>query len=218
MSQFGEDYFKNRKYFMKESLVKQHVLEVVKWASDETGVNLADGKGKLALDVGCASGFTSKALSELGYKVCGVDVSSWVVKQAKRNSRGDFLTCDAQGLLPFVDGSFDLVACFDVLEHLPFPERALRNMFSSCKGVLLCTTPNRLVEKSVRSLTRDLDETHVSVKSVGEWRREVKANLSFSFFKIESFFDITAQFADRLLFRSIRLPQVGLTIRMIIKK
>ncbi len=218
MSQFGEVYFKNRKYSLKEELVKQHVFKVIRWASYASGVDLTDGKGKLALDVGCASGLTSKALAELGYGTCGIDVSSWAIKQAKKTNTGDFLTCDVQAELPFRDSSFSLVACFDVLEHLPFPERALRNMLSLCNGILLCTTPNKLMERPIRALTRDLDETHVSVKSMGEWRRAVNNRLSFSEFKMESFFDITAQLTDRFMFRSIRFPIVGLTIRMMIKK
>ncbi|MFB3889236.1 MAG: class I SAM-dependent methyltransferase [Candidatus Bathyarchaeia archaeon] len=218
MSQFGKTYFTNRKYFMKEEQVKQHVFKVIDWASDVSGIDLSDGKGRLALDVGCASGLTSKALTKLGYRTCGIDVSSWAVRQARKTNAGDFLTCDVQAALPFREGSFSLVACFDVLEHLPHPERALRNMIKLCNGTLLCTTPNKLMEKPVRALTRDLDETHISVKSPGEWRNVVNSNLSYSLFKLESFFDITAQLTDRFMFRSIRLPKVGLTIRMVIRK
>ena len=108
--------------------------------------------------------------TSLGYETVGVDVSAWGTKQAKSILGSEFLVCDVQTPLPFEADKFDLVTCFDVLEHLPNPEKALSNMFDVCKGALVCTTPNKKVEKPIRKLMRDYDETHISVKSPADWQ------------------------------------------------
>src|SRR4030042_6445783 len=138
---FEEDYFKERKYSAKEELVSRHVMEVLKWASKTAHTDLLHGHGKKALDVGCALGYTSRVLADLGYETLGFDISSWGTKQAKNNSRSQFLVCDAQASLPFALSSFDIVTCFDVLEHLSCPEKALRSMLEVSGDAVVCTTP-----------------------------------------------------------------------------
>jgi SAM-dependent methyltransferase len=216
--QFEEEFFSRRRYALKEALVKRHVLEVVKWASRMSEDNLLAGDGKRALDVGCAYGYSSTVLDKLGYETCGVDVSAWGVKQAKENSGGNFLVCDAQSQLPFLKESFDLVTCFDVLEHLGSPLDALRNMLEVCRGLIVCTTPNRTVEKSVRRITGDLDETHVSVKSPSEWEEYIVGKLDYKLLRVETFYDVTAKAGNRIVFRSFKVPKLGLTVRMMLKK
>lgn len=217
--QFEKDYFSGRGYKGKEKLVKRNVSEVVKWTSRVTGADFSCGKGKRALDVSCAYGYTSDILASFGYETCGVDVSKWGVSQAKRQSRGDFMVCDAQTSLPFKAGSFDLVTCFDVLEHLPFPEKPIRSMLESCSCALICTTPNRIVEKPVRRIMRDFDETHISVKSSSEWEKSIRAVTSHELVKVEAFFDVTAKLANTsVLFKSVKLPRLGLTVRILVRK
>ena len=217
--QFEKDYFSGRGYKNKEKIVKLNVLEVVKWASRVVGADFSRGRGKRALDVGCAYGYASDVLGSFGYETCGIDVSKWGVNQAKSNSLGDFIVCDAQTSLPFKAGSFDLVTCFDVLEHLQLPERTIRNMFESCSDALICTTPNRTVEKPVRRIMRDFDETHISVKSPSEWENCIKDMTNPKLVKVEAFFDVTAKLANtRVLFKSVKVPNLGLTVRILVRK
>ena len=217
--QFERDFFSGRRYALKKELVKRHVLEVVRWASKFSDSNLLVGDSKKALDVGCAYGYSSSVLESLGYETHGVDISSWGVKQAKANCDGSFLVCDAQSRLPFREGTFDLITCFDVLEHLRSPFVALRNMLEVCRGSVVCTTPNKTVEKSVRRITRDLDETHVSVKSPAEWEKSIAEKMDYKMLKVETFYDINAKAANRLvLFRSFKMPKLGLTVRILVKK
>jgi len=217
--QFEKDFFDSRRYNLKEKLVKRHVLEVIKWASKVTDDNLLSGQGKNALDVGCACGYSSKVLETLGYETCAIDLSKWGVKQAKTYANGDFLVCDAQKRLPFKAMSLDLVICFDVLEHLQFPQRAILNMLEACQGTLVCTTPNKVVEKPVRKITRDFDETHINVKSPSEWEKTIQGKTEYKLLKVETYLDLTARLANRrVFFKSLKLPEFGLTVRILVKK
>ena len=215
---FEQDYFNGRKYSFKEDLVKRHVLEVLNWASKAIGEDLLIGEGKHALDVGCAYGYTSRVLAELGYETFGVDISTYGTKQAKPLSGSQFLVCDAQTNMPFKTETFDLVTCFDVLEHLPFPEKAIVNMFNACKGTLVCTTPNKKVEKPVRKLMRDYDETHINTKTSGQWQKCVTGNLDCKALKVEAFYDLPIRFRGKLLFKSFHIPTYGLTVRIAVGK
>ncbi|MCW4024675.1 MAG: class I SAM-dependent methyltransferase [Candidatus Bathyarchaeota archaeon] len=215
---FEETYFDKQKYTKKEQLVKRHVLSVLKWASKISKENLLCGKGKRALDVGCAYGYTSQVLTMLGYETCALDVSTWGVRQAKKGRGGEFLVCDAQTELPFEVDTFDLVACFDVLEHLVNPELALKSMFNVCGGVMICTTPNSKVEKPIRKLTGDYDETPINVKPPKEWENRIKQNLNCSLLRVEAFHDFAGAVLGKPFFKSVCIPSYGLTVRIAIKK
>jgi 2-polyprenyl-3-methyl-5-hydroxy-6-metoxy-1,4-benzoquinol methylase len=215
---YEETYFKNRKYQQKKQLVERHVLEVLKWAAKELRTDLLDGVNKRALDIGCALGFSTQVLSGLGYQSLGLDVSHWGIKNAKSKGRGDFLVGDAQTALPIAAGAFDLVTCFDVLEHLQNPEKALLNLFDACKGVLVCTTPNRKTEPIIRKLLGDYDETHISTKTKKEWEKFIAADLLNSHYEIDSFYDLVMQYGGMLFFKSFNLPTIGLTVRIAVRK
>jgi len=217
--QYEEDYFNNRRYTHKEQLVKRHVLEVIKWASKVSNSNLFNGQGKKALDVGCACGYASKVLETLGYETYGLDLSRWGVRHAKTNSNGHFLVCDAQTQLPFKDMTFDLVTCCDVIEHLQFPEKTIQDMLAICDGVMVCTTPNKAVEKPVRKIMRDYDETHINVKFPSEWEAYIKKKPNYKLLKIATFYDLTAKLANsKLFFKSFNVPNFGLTVRILVRK
>ena len=215
---FEQTYFNGRKYSLKAGLVERHVLEVLQWASKDKREDLLNGQGKKALDVGCAYGFTTQILADLGYDTCGVDISEYGTKQGKILAGSQFVVCDAQTNMPFTAETFDLVTCFDVLEHLPFPEKAIVNMFNVCKGTIVCTTPNRKVEKPIRKLMSDYDETHISVNTPLQWEKSITEILDYKSFKVESFYDLPLKLGQKLFFKSFNIPRFGLTVRILIKK
>ncbi len=95
-------------------------------------------KPAMVLEAGCGS--TSDVYLPFEKKVVGIDIDA---EQLKHNDRveakiqGDLQTYE----LP--QDKFDIVACVDVLEHLPFPEKAIANMIRSVKpgGYLLIAGP-----------------------------------------------------------------------------
>lgn len=199
-------------------MIKRHILEALNWGSKVSNFDLLNGQGKTALDVGCAYGYAVDVLETLGYDAYGVDISKYSLEKGKEFFSADFLVCDVQKGLPFKENVFDLVTCFGVIEHLTYPLWAIKNMLTSCKGMIICTTPNRIVEKPVKKIIRDFDETHINVKTQKEWKRYIK-NLNCTFFKVEPFLDASLRVKDKLLFfKSFKIPYFGLDLRILIKK
>jgi len=196
-------------------LIANHVFESLKWASNVLHLDLLDGHGKNALDVGCAFGYGVNLLQSLGYDSLGVDVSSYGLMKGKQRMRDcKFVVCDAQSSLPFTK-KFSLVTCFEVLEHLEDPSGALRNMFDSSEGIVLCTTPNKTFEKIVKRILKDFDRTHINVKTPPEWESLIRKTLKCKVVEIQSFVDMSFKVANAALYKSFKLP-FGMETRIVI--
>ncbi|OLP59924.1 hypothetical protein BJF93_10005 [Xaviernesmea oryzae] len=86
--------------------------------------DLIRASGPDHLDVGCGLGFVVEALRNIPFRKNsrGADVSR-VACQGANTRLGEERAFEIQaGRLPFEDQSFDLVTCFDVLEHLDLPD------------------------------------------------------------------------------------------------
>ena len=88
-----------------------------------------------ALDVGCGTGLSSRALLEMAQRVVGVDLSAAMLAQASRAGAGrdgPLYTVSAAEALPFQAGAFDLITCglsfhwFDREVFLAEARRALK--------------------------------------------------------------------------------------------
>lgn len=87
------------------------------------------------LDVGCGPGTITADLAELvpQGKVVGIDMVASVLNQARSHAEGrnldnvEFRQVDAN-TLPFPDGTFDVIFCHQVLQHVKDPIRLLKEM------------------------------------------------------------------------------------------
>ena len=106
-------------------------------------------KGNRVLDVGCGFGHGSWLLLSAGAeRVTALDLDESRARQVLRLC-GSFerfraFVMDAQRL-GFRDESFDVVTCFEVVEHVPRPRVLLADLRRVLKpnGTLLLSTPNR---------------------------------------------------------------------------
>jgi len=92
------------------------------------------------LDVGCWNGSFSQYLQ--GIKYIGVDINLQALKKAKEKRIDVILTsCD---FLPFKNESFDACSMIEVIEHLYFPSRAVKEVYRILRsnGNLILSTPN----------------------------------------------------------------------------
>ena len=121
-------------------------------------------KGARVLDAGCGVGYGSALLAGSGATdVLGLDLSEAAVKEAQRTAPANarFREADLRAI-PEPDDSFDLIACFEVIEHLEEQEAVLDELTRVLApgGILLVSSPNRDVYLAgnphhVRELTPD---------------------------------------------------------------
>lgn len=112
---------------------------------------IPDYLNKSILDVGCGMGGLITALRLQGApKVIGLefDFAHCQITQL-RGERYNFthkIINGAGELLPFKDTSFDIITCFEVLEHAEDEAKVLREIkrVLKRKGIALITIPNRL--------------------------------------------------------------------------
>lgn len=75
-----------------------------------------------ALDFGCGIGRLSAALNDHFDRVIGVDISSEMLRQARRNvPDAQFVQVKDDNLAMFKDGQFDFVYTHIVIQHMPVP-------------------------------------------------------------------------------------------------
>lgn len=79
--------------------------------------------GVRALDVGCGTGNLSRHLLDAGAEVTGADLSSTLLSEASRRfapaGRFEAMQLNGRDLRPLPDRSFDVVAVYSVLHHIP---------------------------------------------------------------------------------------------------
>lgn len=107
-------------------------------------------EGKRVLDAGSGAGYGTGILSRAGASsVVGVEIDHETAARARydylREGTG-FVTADATRL-PFPDASFDVVTCFEVIEHINEEQqhallREMRRVLAP-EGILIISTPNR---------------------------------------------------------------------------
>lgn len=77
-----------------------------------------------ALFVGCARGFEVAHWFIRGKRAQGVDVSTWAIAHQIEEARGTCILYDGLKIRE-PDNAVDLVACFDVLPHLPDEQKPI---------------------------------------------------------------------------------------------
>jgi len=87
---------------------------------------LANLRFKSILEIGCGTGKNTAFLSQIGTKVYAIDFSQGMIEKAREKVRAEnvrFSIADITKKWPSEDGSYDLIICNLVLEHiegLPF--------------------------------------------------------------------------------------------------
>lgn len=124
-----------------------HELNPLRLRYVENAVGLRDAQ---VLDVGCGGGILSEAMARSGARVIGIDLSQAVLDVAELHALEGKLAIEyraiaAEELAAARPGSFDLVTCMEVLEHVPDPAAALAALASLVKpgGHVIISTLNR---------------------------------------------------------------------------
>ncbi|MHB8469189.1 MAG: class I SAM-dependent methyltransferase [Gaiellaceae bacterium] len=104
----------------------------------------AVGANKRVLDVGCSSGYLAGPLVERGNVVVGLELDPAAAREAEEHCERVLIGDVETMALPLEPGSFDVVLCGDVVEHLRDPVRALARLRPLLRpgGLLVVSTPN----------------------------------------------------------------------------
>ncbi len=93
----------------------------LKWINDRVGL-----KDKRVLDVGCGGGILTESMAALGADVTGIDLGDAPLAVAKLHQKEssvkvEYRCVSAEDLAREQPGSFDVVTCMEMLEHVPDP-------------------------------------------------------------------------------------------------
>jgi 2-polyprenyl-3-methyl-5-hydroxy-6-metoxy-1,4-benzoquinol methylase len=127
-----------------------------------------------ALSVGCGTGFELLFLKQMGYKVVGMDISEYAVNIARKRVPSDVKVFvhnieETNARASDLHEQFNLITCFEVLEHLRKPDKAVKNMYMLLnKGdYLIASTPNA---ESLLHKAGGKSLYHINEKNSEEWR------------------------------------------------
>jgi len=107
-------------------------------------------RGKAVLDVGCGGGILAEAMAGEGARVTGIDLSEKAIGVARLHLLESGVSVEyrlvaAETLAAETPGSFDVVTCMEMLEHVPDPGSTVAACARLVKpgGTLVFATLNR---------------------------------------------------------------------------
>lgn len=155
-----DDYYQNSEsvkllteFYLKRNSISNNIvsnsrLEIVK----DTALSL--NKTKLSiLEVGCGDGRFLKSVGEAlhnkGFSVTlsGVEPNAYSAQIACENGvnvESMYIGSGSEDGKTLCENNYDLVFCFELIEHVPFPKQLLQSLYSAmCPGgKLILTTPH----------------------------------------------------------------------------
>lgn len=125
-----KDFYRARSAWRKSGEERMRFRKAARLA------RVAPGAGAAVLDIGCRDGGLRRHLPP-GIRYQGMDITP-------EFAGPDIVIRDLSDGIPFPDATFDHVFCIEVLEHVPNPYGALREIHRVLKpgGVLVLSVPN----------------------------------------------------------------------------
>lgn len=171
-----------------------HVLNPVRLDYIDEKASL---RGKRVLDVGCGGGLLSEAMARRGAQVTGIDLAPLTIEIAELHALESRLSIRyvreaAEAHAAHAAGAYDVVACMEMLEHVPEPHsvlRALRDLVRPGGDVFVSTLNRNLksyllavvgAEYVLNLLPRGTHtyERFIKPSELSRWARDVQLNVA----------------------------------------
>ena len=124
-----------------------HEINPLRLAWIDQHVQLA---GKKVLDIGCGGGILSESMAQRGADVTGIDLSDKALSVAKLHllesgQKVSYQSISAEEYAGQAGGTFDVVTCMEMLEHVPNPASTIAACAALVKpgGHVFFSTINR---------------------------------------------------------------------------
>ncbi len=136
---FQKEYWESNanKRDYKHPIVKFFVKQRLDWVKETIDLK----KIKSAFDVGCGDGFATYYFDKEIDKVEGGDIAEYML-ELNPLPRKKLRVIDAEDL-PLKDASYDMVYTWEVLHHVPNPQKAVDEMARVSKKYVVIFEPNR---------------------------------------------------------------------------
>ena len=116
--------------------------------------------GKRVLDIGCGGGILADSMARKGANVLGIDLASKALRVAMLHAleadtpNVEYREVSAETLASEQPGSFDVVTCMEMLEHVPRPESIVQACAALVKpgGWVFFSTINRNAKAFVHAV------------------------------------------------------------------
>ena len=168
---FDEKYFSTNTY-ANVSFAKYSQY----WWSNRFYATLARRYGKHGtrlLEIGSGLGHLVWQLED-SFETHGLDINYWAVKESKAVIQKSSLQTASAQELPFANQSFNVVIIKHSVEHLPDPQKAIKEIgrVTEKDGTLILATPN--LDSLLKPWKGEKwigyqDPTHISLKRPADW-------------------------------------------------
>ena len=147
--------------------------------------NYIDSKSSLkslkVLDVGCGGGLLAEALNAKGAHVTGIDVTEANIQVARLHAAKmeldiAYKLITAEEMVKTESESFDVVACLEVIEHVPDPGQLIKACSDLLRpdGQMFLSTLNRNPRSFVTAILGAEYIFNILPKGTHEWSKFIK--------------------------------------------